>query len=510
MVEMSCQLRRLRDGFLGALFTVLVFASVPAYGAPNYDRGQTAEYAAVLLQSMAACPNYQELYQFPDVPLDSLVLGNPIPLIRVSNGSSEETNTLYWPVLSGEEVIALIVSTVDEEGFTGFRLTTAIPFDAKSASAVVEQPADAEDGVVPVRAMESQVRDELHYCPTDYVAIPFNAREVYDTEARAATVGSGSESEARDSVALAQSMDARSVAVKVSVPTFYQGSYPTCWATCASSIGYYLTGQSIDHLTISNRIHGYAAAGSADDAVKALSFFTYPGSVTAISGEHAALVMPDAQIKNWINNGLPIYARLQTNANIGHAVVVCGFGTDRYGHQSATIMNPGYGRYEEMTKNGAGLLSISYGGSDYMWTRGTVKLTGWQKPFGGSRWSYMTSAGLRTTGWFKQGAYWYYFDTSSGYMLENTWTQINGVWYYLEPGGFAATGWKAIGGYWYAFDESCAMRTGWFNDGGAWYYLRPSANVPASGPQGAMLASGTWYIDGKYYSFNSSGACTNP
>ena len=95
-------------------------------------------------------------------------------------------------------------------------------------------------------------------------------------------------------------------------------------------------------------------------------------------------------------------------------------------------------------------------------------------------------------------------------MLENTWTQINGIWYYLEPGGFAATGWKAINGYWYAFDESCAMRTGWFNDGGTWYYLRPSTNVPAAGPQGAMLSNGTWYIGGKYYSFNSSGACTNP
>ena len=505
MIEVGCQLKRLRNGLLGALFAILLFTAIPAYGAPNYDREQTAKYAAVLLQSMAACPDYQELYQFPDVPLGSLILGNPISLVSKSDGGEGEDNVLYWPVLSGEEVVAVVISTVDEEGFTGFRLTTAIPPDVKSASMV----SDVENGDPPVRTIDSLSQSEAPSSSTGHVSIPFDEKESYDIEARAA-LALGVSNEAGEPAALARTAEARSVAVKVSVPAFYQGKNPTCWATCASSIGYYLTGQSIDHLTISNRIHGYAAAGSANDAVRALSFFTYPGSATTINGEHAALVLPDAQIKNWINNGLPIYARLQTGANLGHAVVVCGFGTDRYGHQSATIMNPGYGRYEEMTKNGVGLLSINYGGSDYMWTRGTVRLTGWQKPFGGSRWSYMTSTGLRTTGWFKQGAYWYYFDTSSGYMLENTWTQINGIWYYLEPGGFAATGWKAINGYWYAFDESCAMRTGWFNDGGTWYYLRPSTNVPAAGPQGAMLSNGTWYIGGKYYSFNSSGACTNP
>lgn len=65
-------------------------------------------------------------------------------------------------------------------------------------------------------------------------------------------------------------------------------------------------------------------------------------------------------------------------------------------------------------------------------------------------------------------------------------------------------------GYWYAFDSSCAMRTGWFKDGSTWYYLRTAANTPASGPEGAMLAGGTWTIGGKAYRFDSSGACLNP
>lgn len=33
---------------------------------------------------------------------------------------------------------------------------------------------------------------------------------------------------------------------------------------------------------------------------------------------------------------------------------------------------------------------------------------------------------------------------------------------------------------------------------------------PASGPEGAMLAGGTWTIGGKAYRFDSSGACLNP
>ena len=47
-------------------------------------------------------------------------------------------------------------------------------------------------------------------------------------------------------------------------------------------------------------------------------------------------------------------------------------------------------------------------------------------------------------------------------------------------------------------------------DGSTWYYLRTAANTPASGPEGAMLAGGTWTIGGKAYRFDSSGACLNP
>lgn len=108
----------------------------------------------------------------------------------------------------------------------------------------------------------------------------------------------------------------------------------------------------------------------------------------------------------------------------------------------------------------------------------------------------------------KSGNYWYWFD-SSGYMTTG-WQKVSGKWYWMDSGGAAVTGWKKIGSYWYAFDSSCAKTTGWFKDGSTWYYLRTATNTPASGPEGAMLAGGTWTIGGKAYRFDSSGACLNP
>ena len=134
-------------------------------------------------------------------------------------------------------------------------------------------------------------------------------------------------------------------------------------------------------------------------------------------------------------------------------------------------------------------------------------MVNWQKPYGGSSWSYMNTNGTKTIGWRQIGG-WYYFN-SSGYMLTG-WQWIGGAWYYLQDSGEAATGWHFIDGYWYAFDSSCAMRKGWFKDGSSWYYLRTATNAPGSGPEGSMLANGTWTIDGKAYRFNSSGVCLNP
>ena len=78
---------------------------------------------------------------------------------------------------------------------------------------------------------------------------------------------------------------------------------------------------------------------------------------------------------------------------------------------------------------------------------------------------------------------WYWSDSSACF-VESQWGKINGSWYHSSAG--------------------------WYKDGSAWYYLRTAKNVPSGGPEGSMLVSGTWTIDGKAYRFDSSGACLNP
>lgn len=58
-------------------------------------------------------------------------------------------------------------------------------------------------------------------------------------------------------------------------------------------------------------------------------------------------------------------------------------------------------------------------------------------------------------------------------------------------GGVRSKGWKRIGASWYFFDTAtAAMRTGWVRDSGSWYYL---------GSSGAM-ATGWLVVDGRSHS----------
>lgn len=79
----------------------------------------------------------------------------------------------------------------------------------------------------------------------------------------------------------------------------------------------------------------------------------------------------------------------------------------------------------------------------------------------------------------------------------------NGNWYYLNDNGTMAIGWiKDKDGRWYYLDSSGVMQTGWLQDKGIWYYLEPNS----TGYKGEMYCNGTYTIDGKSYTFNSSGA----
>ncbi len=186
---------------------------------------------------------------------------------------------------------------------------------------------------------------------------------------------------------------------------------------------------------------------------------------------------------------------------------------------------------------------LQLGGTWYYLKANGVMATGWHQVAG--KWYYFnTSHGaMRTYGWLKVNNDWFWID-SSGAARENAWLQLGGTWYYLKSGGYMATGWHQVSGKWYYFNPSNgAMRTyGWLkvnNDwfwidssgaarenawlqlGGTWYYLKNGGYMATGWHQ----VSGTWYyfepsngamvtgkktIDGKSYTFASSGACSNP
>ncbi len=180
--------------------------------------------------------------------------------------------------------------------------------------------------------------------------------------------------------------------------------------------------------------------------------------------------------------------------------------------------------------------------------------TGWKKIDG--KWYYFGDTGAMQTGWKKVGRYWYYFN-NSGAMLsgwqkltwnEKTnwyyfgsaedgamkigWRYINGKWYFFHGGGTMASGWQSLGWSggknWFYFGsaEDGSMKTRWQNLGWSggknWFYFDASSGAMLTGWQelgwsagtnwfyfntsdGAMV-TGTRTIDGKSYTFNSSGA----
>lgn len=221
--------------------------------------------------------------------------------------------------------------------------------------------------------------------------------------------------------------------------------------------------------------------------------------------------LSDQYIYNWLYSGMSIYANLtRSDGDSAHAVVVCQCQNTSNGVFTVTVMNPGHGALEVMSKNSNRILSLNYNSSYYDWDAGSVVLTGWQKPGNIKKWVYTPATdGKYVTGWQVIGGTTYYFD-EEGYMYEEQWQPAGLKWYYLKSGGaMAKSEWLSISGYWYAFNNAGAMRTGWYEENGKFYYLRTAQNSPGTGPEGSMLCNGTWTIGGSSYTFNASGVCLN-
>ena len=181
-----------------------------------------------------------------------------------------------------------------------------------------------------------------------------------------------------------------------------------------------------------------------------------------------------------------------------------------------------------------GLTKIN--GTWYSFNSSGIMQTGWQ----GNR--YFKADGAMATGLTKVDGKWYFFDTANGNKQTNCWQENGTIKRYFGSDGVMYTGLKKVEGSWYYFNDSGVMQTGWVKFGtdmryfkpdgsmatgltkvtnGNWYYFNSNGIRQYGWVQfgsnwryfdkstGVMYASCTKKIDGKNYTFNANGICTN-
>ncbi len=136
----------------------------------------------------------------------------------------------------------------------------------------------------------------------------------------------------------------------------------------------------------------------------------------------------------------------------------------------------------------------SYG---WIWlnANGSMTKNAWVKD--GGKWYFLDVNGyMVSNAWRKDSVGWVYLG-SDGAMLTNAWCKDSKGWCYVGADGYAVTNcWKKDSYGWIWLDNEGSMtKSKWLNDGGKWYYL--DAN--------GYMVTGTRWIDGRYYTFNSSG-----
>ena len=179
---------------------------------------------------------------------------------------------------------------------------------------------------------------------------------------------------------------------------------------------------------------------------------------------------------------------------------------------------------------------------------------GWNKTSKG--WWFKNADGSYPKDGLKQlGGFLFYFD-KNGYIITNTWKEIDGEWYrfnkdgealaewqningkwyyfgfnhklwtdsylvitqgvimtgkyttkvyHVDKDGVMQTGWQFINDEWRYFNSSGEMQTGWVNVSGKWYYFEEDQNEPKD-PKIATMYTGWKKIGGVWYYFKPSGA----
>lgn len=149
--------------------------------------------------------------------------------------------------------------------------------------------------------------------------------------------------------------------------------------------------------------------------------------------------------------------------------------------------------------------------------------TGWMRNSKGEKWYFTPSTGIMYRGLKKIGAYYYYFDGTTGAAKSGFLTAANGnVRYFRGKTYVMATGWlgSSSGKRYYFAKNTGVMYKGFKTVDGKTYYFNPKTGVVTTGwvkenaktyyinPSTTTITTGTKLIDGKYYVFDSNGVMT--
>ena len=135
---------------------------------------------------------------------------------------------------------------------------------------------------------------------------------------------------------------------------------------------------------------------------------------------------------------------------------------------------------------------------------GIYEHSGWYNYKGLNSWLYFNPDGRAYKEWHKIDGSWYYFSPYNCVMIHDIRYPIDGKYYYFKTNGQMVTGWyKAEDGNWYLGRSNGALyRYEWYKEDGKWYYFDSASRM--------VNTKTNYYIDGKYYDFDSNGVCRNP
>lgn len=183
-----------------------------------------------------------------------------------------------------------------------------------------------------------------------------------------------------------------------------------------------------------------------------------------------------------------------------------------YLFDDAGWMNTGWqlvnGEWYYMNGSGA-MVANSWVGNYYVTESGAMARNTWiGNYYVGSNGAWVQGSTVAGEGWKSNASGWWYV-TSNGSYLSNSWAKIGGSWYLFDESGWMCIGWYIVDGEYYYMDESGAMATNrWIGN----YYLTGSGamarntwigdyyvgNDGAWVTAGSSVAEGTWEYNNSY------------